>query len=94
MEKLTKKQRHEIYKKALPLIQEHHWACYAIEKVMGLKTGSLEAHVDKIFPELWSFRNESACKTIFLDCVDFNWQDGSGQAFRELVLMFCIEMTR
>ena len=94
MKKLTKKQRHDIYKKALPLIQKESFACYAIEKVLNLNYDSLQPIVAKKFPELWSFRNDNMPKTIFLSYKDTNIFDGSAQRFRELVLMFCIEMTR
>ena len=89
MRKLSKKERHEVYKKALELvdynyIQEHYATglCYLFSNYLNVNIYYQyrinESNYD-IMPELNLF--------IIEDYPSINWND------RRLILMFCIEMT-
>lgn len=95
MSKYTKKQRHEIYKKALPIIKTEHYVCIALDRALGECIVSDE-YCQEHLEEIWLCRNEEKAQDIignFLSIVGCdNMEEKTNQ--RELMVMFCIEMTR
>lgn len=95
--KYTKKQRHEIYKKALERFQSNQeiFVCNAISRI------NKDHDCSKInFPELFLFNesNEDAWLTdiYIIDGEGITSASGTemGNKLRQIVLMLCIEMTR
>lgn len=87
--KYTKKQRHEIYKRALNEKNFDAGLCYALLDAAKECGGSWESH--KLFPEFFLFRTSENPK------YDYWYGDaikGIGNEIREIVLEFCIEMTK
>lgn len=99
MEKLTKKQRHEVYKKALDIIENSHirrrddtlyvqgllGICSAISDIT--RSHNCYSEMDFHYPELWLFRpTENQTQ-------NSKWS-GCTYKIRRVILMFCIEMTR
>lgn len=92
--KYTKKQRHEIYKKALDRFDEvaHVGLCEKIAVVSGHNLAAgfcFESNINTlIYPELFLFKTRP--NPYWLSC----YQDYDEKTMRKIVLMFCIEMTR
>ena len=96
MKKLSKKERHEIYKKAY---QEFDKGCFLCHTIRYLTNGSTVT--ERKFPELFLFKDifrspSSAWITIqgILLGNDFSSSTKSGYKVRKTVLALCIEMTR
>jgi hypothetical protein len=95
MKKLTKKQRHEIYKKALESYGECEiFLCNHLSMVVNKEHECSEFN----YPELYLFTNPETDKLFLSDHIEGTPETTSiipnGILFRQLILMFCIEMTR
>lgn len=103
MKKFTKKQRHEIYKKALDFsilaekeINTHKgFVCNSIYYSSGIKDVQIN---ENVFPELFLFKenNYGAWLSHGADNSGIELYSGGKHffSFRQQVLMFCIEMTK
>ena len=101
MEKLTKKQRHEIYKKALDKYDYFNskynagvlGGCEAINCIInGHFSQDNEVITKKYFPEFFLFKDATS-EYMWLDLHEYEAMNTRIE-FIKLVLMFCIEMTR
>ena len=95
MEKLTKKQRHEVYNKALDNflngVDSNNGLCFLIARATRrlklndeLYDDIYESHESKYFPEYANTFDEDG----WYDLPSHDW------SVRLILLMFCIEMTR
>lgn len=103
MKKLTKKQRHEIYKNALNELirfkdtaKWNYGICHFIQQVSGYNKDKAPcAYEDRAFgyPEFdLFFENEGDAFFYFYETIDYHLYNLF--EIRQLILMFCIEMTR
>lgn len=103
MKKLTKKQRHDFYKKILNINLEN--SSYGIQTgVVGFCDASSNELFGSIFdyrkikpsmfPEYFMFKPKNNSAYWFADENDCFRTSMQGNDVRQLVLMFCIEMTR
>jgi len=93
MKQLTKKQRHQIYKKAIRLIKKEQFACHAI----GMAYNNTYNCDESVFTEIMLFKDFSRPAWLDGDPLDDTMHvagSDKGNEFRELVLLFCMEMTR
>ena len=94
MKKLTKKQRHEIYKKAHALTKDGMCGCEALfSTLLDTKTNLFPhyGYMSKIFPEYYLFK--PPVKT----SIDERWFNGELDEQikeRQIAILFCIEITR
>ena len=95
MKKFTKKQRHEVYKKAVKLLDCYAFGCHTIAKVLGLPLSFVtNEYIIEHFPELWKCRRTHETDSAFLSDVEFPVYSIESKNQKELMFMLCIEMTR
>lgn len=101
--KLTKKQRHEVYKKALKFLPIETFACHAVVRAvnsLGLSQTLLyyeDGCSPEGFPELFLFREinySSAWLSVEEEGFCSRTDGPHWLIMRQVVLNFCIEMTR
>ena len=88
MQKLSKKERHEAYKIALSNLIVYQYICLALRvETMFFDEFLLFA------PDGWT-DNKSFGSYIYHKSTKYHSRTKAGIAFRQTILMFCIEMTK
>lgn len=91
MSKYTTKQKNEIYKKALELIDKNEFMCHALKDACGNWNINLRKH----FPEFFLFEPKNLQTNVWPLCSAHACC--SSEAFlnpRKTILCFCIAMTQ
>lgn len=88
MQKLSKKERHEAYKQALPNLKVWDYICIALQK-------PIEPFREFMLftPDGWE-KHTSFGRYKYNGNFQYNANKPEGKALRQTILMFCIEMTK
>ena len=99
--KFTKKQRNAIYKKGLKMLQSEYFICHALSTVVDKNHNGYHSHkeIAEMFPEIKLFSpDDEGLSWPFFDKKEEDFlynHDRQSYIFpREIVLDFCIEMTK
>lgn len=92
MVKLSKKERHGAYKKALSLIKYTGYICVAFQK-LNFDIRQLDDFL-LCSPDNWDLSHSFGYSKFHNGSTEYHACKKNGRVFRQTILMFCIEMTK